>query len=128
MPAIVDATAPRRVWRQIAREQISRFAEVQLVCPSEICGSRERAARWKLDRVPWPQREVVRAAAGPDIVLDYEPSLNPDLTIYTDVQTPWTAIHEVLGLVRRLRLSAAGTGRRAGDADDIGTEGSESAR
>ena len=39
---IVDATAPRRVWREAARELIPRFAEVQLVCPAEICVERER--------------------------------------------------------------------------------------
>src|SRR5262249_4322667 len=34
---IVDATAPRRGWREAAREQIRRFAEVQLMCPVEVC-------------------------------------------------------------------------------------------
>ena len=35
---IIDATAPRRRWRELARELIARYAEVQLVCPPEVCG------------------------------------------------------------------------------------------
>src|SRR6266700_1041473 len=34
---IVDATAHRRVWRDLARASIERFAEVQLECPIEVC-------------------------------------------------------------------------------------------
>src|SRR5262249_26403609 len=45
---ILDATAPRRAWREAARKWITHFAEVQLVCPSEICEERERATRWGL--------------------------------------------------------------------------------
>ena len=47
-PVIVDATAPARAWRQLARQTIPRFAEVQLICPSSVCGNRERAVRWHL--------------------------------------------------------------------------------
>src|SRR5439155_7904676 len=39
---IVDATAPRRAWRELARGLIARFAEVQLVCPRAACHERER--------------------------------------------------------------------------------------
>ena len=48
VPVVMDATAPRRAWRNLARGTIARFAEVQLVCPPEVCGARERAARWGL--------------------------------------------------------------------------------
>ena len=44
---VVDATAPRRVWRALAREIVGAFAEVQLVCRSEVCLDRERAVRWR---------------------------------------------------------------------------------
>ena len=45
---IIDAAAPRRSWRQAAREMIPCFAEIYLVCPMEVCVDRERAARWGL--------------------------------------------------------------------------------
>ena len=86
---IVDATAPRRAWRKLARDLVTHFAEVQLVCPRELCSTRERATRWRLGaRPPAPPRE--RAAADtPDVVLDYEPALNPELVLRTDIQAEW---------------------------------------
>ena len=102
IPVVVDATAPRRIWREIARGLIGRFAEVQLVCPREVCLARERAARWSLDQTPWPDHSPASLSADPDIVLDYEASLQPELVVYTDVQTPSTAVDEVLVLTRSL--------------------------
>ncbi len=97
---IVDATAARRAWREMARGLIARFAEVQLVCPREICRERERAVRWRLGgRVP-AQPPVV--AAAPDFALDYEHSLSPELILYTDVQDLWSAVEDVLHLAHRL--------------------------
>ena len=96
--AIVDATAPRRAWRELARDLIAHFAEVQLVCPREVCLDRERAARWGLGG-----RSLTRAVAeAPDLVLDYERSLRPELTLYTDVQDLRGAVEEVLRLATRL--------------------------
>jgi adenylylsulfate kinase len=99
---IVDATAPRRAWRETARELIPRFAEVQLVCPQETCIERERAARWQLGR-EWTIRPTGPAEPrAPDLALDYEESLRADLTLHTDTQDLWTAVQQVLFLVRRL--------------------------
>lgn len=98
---IVDATAPRRAWREAARMLIPCFAEVQLLCPVEICGERERATHWgppAADEVPG----TVRPPA-PDIVLDYEESFRPELALRTDVHDVWTAEEQILVLVHRLR-------------------------
>ena len=98
---IVDATAPVRAWRHLARERIARFAEVQLLCPSEVCASRERAVRWRL--LGCAHRDAPpRALDRPDIVLAYEHAVAPELTIYTDVQDPWSAADMVLRLAMRL--------------------------
>jgi adenylylsulfate kinase len=94
---IVDATAPRRVWRALARELVNTFAEVQLVCPPEICVSRERSVRWGVR--PCPHASDV----APDIVLEYEYSLNPDLVLDTATRSEWTAREDLLRLARRLR-------------------------
>jgi len=96
---IVDATAARRAWRDVAREIVPRFAEIQLVCPAEVCMERERITRW-------------RRAAGegrgtaPDIALHYEESLRPDLVLDTSVHHQWAAAEEILLLVRRLHRAA----------------------
>ena len=100
LTVIVDATAPRRAWRALARDLAGSFAEVQLVCPPEICLTRERAARWGPH--PYPHR----GNTAPDIVLDYEYSLRPDLVLDTGTRSEWSAAAELLQLARRLRRRA----------------------
>ena len=102
---IVDATASRRVWREGARSLIPCFAEVQLLCPAEICLERERAVHWGLAS----GLDVSRSgtARAPDIVLDYEESSRPDLALRTDVHDVWTEVEQILILVQRLRSALA---------------------
>jgi hypothetical protein len=44
--------------------------------------------------------------AAPDLGLDYESALSPDLMLHTDVVDAWTAADEVLHLVDRLERAA----------------------
>ena len=107
LAVIVDATAPARAWRELARELIPRFAEVQLLCPAEVCATRERAVRWRLmGCAHCPPR---RHNAAPDIVLAYEPSLQPDVTIRTDFGDADSAAASVVRLARRLHRIAVTT-------------------
>ena len=69
---IIDAAAPRRSWRQAARELVPCFAEVYLVCPVEVCVDRERAARWGLGGTAPAVPPPIGGDAAPDIILDYE--------------------------------------------------------
>lgn len=103
---VVDATAHHRRWRRLAREMIPRFAEIQLACPPEICAERERAARWRLTG---SSRDVGEPAGGGDVdlILDYEPALCPELTIYTDVQDCATAASDVLFVAEGFHRRAA---------------------
>jgi adenylylsulfate kinase-like enzyme len=93
---VVDATAPRRIWRALAREITAAFAEVQLICPPETCLDRERAVRW--GRRPCPHRGGVAV----DIVPQYEYSLSPDLLVDTAARSEWAAGEDLLRLARRL--------------------------
>ncbi|HET7875372.1 MAG TPA: adenylyl-sulfate kinase [Methylomirabilota bacterium] len=104
---VVDATAPRRVWREAARALIPRFAEVQLLCPTEICIERERARRWRLCASAYGPPARVAPAGTPDIGLGYEESLTPELVIRTDVHDLWSAAQQILYLVARLNRMAA---------------------
>ncbi len=100
LPVIVDATASRRIWREAARSLVPRFAEVQLLCPVEVCLERERAAHWGLlAGRDGPRRAT---ASAPDIVLDYEDSFRPDLMLRTDLHEVWDSVEQVLALVQRL--------------------------
>jgi adenylylsulfate kinase len=107
---IVDATAPRRAWREAARALIPRFAEVQLLCPTETCIERERAGRWRLCAAApggRPRGDLVEA---PDIGLGYEESLRPELVIRTDVHDLWSAAQQILYLAARLHRIASAEG------------------
>jgi adenylylsulfate kinase-like enzyme len=107
VPVIVDATAPRRAWRRLARRLITHFAEVQLVCPYEICGDRERAGRWHLGSEP--PASCARHAA-PDTVLGYEGSLDPELALHTDTPNLAANVEALLRLALRLQHAAATAG------------------
>jgi adenylylsulfate kinase len=109
VPVIVDATAPRRAWRRLARELIAHFAEVQLVCPDEICGERERATRWHLGVPPSPPPSGGPASA-PDLVLGYECSLGPELTLHTDTPNLAANVEALLRLALRLQHAATSAG------------------
>lgn len=112
VPVIIDATAPRRRWRALARELIPHYAEIQLVCPAEICCDRERVTRWNLPSCSYGGRPRAFVADRPDVVPDYEPSLNPELTIHTDVRDPWSVTEEILGLAHRLHRAALASASR----------------
>lgn len=43
---LVAATAPRRAYRQAARERMGRFAEVYVECPPEVCRARDPKGLW----------------------------------------------------------------------------------
>jgi adenylylsulfate kinase-like enzyme len=96
LTVVVDATAPRRAWRALAREITGTFAEVQLVCPPEICLDRERTVRW--GRRPGPHR----GGDAPDVVPEYEYSLSPDLLLDTAARSEWADADDLLRLARRL--------------------------
>jgi adenylylsulfate kinase len=101
---IVDATAARRAWREAARTLIPCFAEIQLLCPTDVCLERERAVRWGLTF-----EAPARAAAKPDIAFDYEEATRPDLAIRTDVYDAHAAAERVLAMIRHLATGSVRT-------------------
>jgi adenylylsulfate kinase len=99
VPVLIDATAPARRAREIARERIAAFAEVQLACDPDTAARRDRAVRWRLApcaRAPMP-------ADRPEVVIGYEPALNPELTLRTDVVDVPSAAAAVVALAERLQ-------------------------
>jgi adenylylsulfate kinase len=44
---LIAATASRQAYRQAAREQIARFAEVHMECPPQVCRARDPKGLWE---------------------------------------------------------------------------------
>jgi adenylylsulfate kinase len=96
LTVVVDATAPRRAWRTLARELTGTFAEVQLICPEDVCLDRERAVRWGRQACPHG------GGGTPDVVPEYEYSDNPELLLDTATRSEWATAEDLLRLARRL--------------------------
>ena len=104
---VVDAAAPRRAWRELARTLTGAFAEVQLVCPLEVCAERERAERWR------PHPGAHGAAGEPEWPTTYEYAVNPELIVDTAAHSEWSAAEDVLALARGLLARGAPKGEPA---------------
>ena len=105
-PVLVDATAHRRRWRDLARACITRFAEVQLDCPLEVCVSRE--ATRPCGFAP----RAIYAGAGrpgatvPGVDVAYERATAAELVIDTERVMPDTAADRVAALALSLERTA----------------------
>jgi adenylylsulfate kinase len=80
-PVIVDATANRRAYRDAARARITRFAEVFVDTPLEVCKARDPKGLYR----------AARAGASstlPGAQADYEPPLAAELVVRGDQGTP----------------------------------------
>lgn len=100
---MVDATAPRRACRDLARQIVGTFAEVQLVCRPETCLDRERTVRWR----PWRCSHGGTQVPGPDLAIEYEYSLAPDLLLDTETRSEWMTAEDLAGFARRLLATTA---------------------
>lgn len=75
---IFDATANRREYRDIARRLTTRFLEVLVQCPLDVCKARDKKGTYQ------------KAAEGssktvPGVQEDYEPPLSPDMIIQSSL-------------------------------------------
>jgi adenylylsulfate kinase len=90
-PVLFDATASRRTYRDRARIQIARFAEVFVDTPLEICRARDPKGLYRSGRT----------STLPGVHAVYEPPLAPELVIRGDAGTPEEGAAAVLGLLER---------------------------
>lgn len=106
VPVLIDATAHRRVWRQLARQLIPAFAEVQLQCPVEVCREREQSRRGGHAPAGIYAHGRQPGATVPGVDVAYEPSPDAELTVDTRAADTWTQVQEVVYLARRLERQA----------------------
>jgi len=116
---IVDATANRRAYRNLARTLIPRFAEVYLRCPPAVCRERERRRLGGYAPRHIYERADREGAPVPGVGVPYEAPEAPELIIESGGVGPPEAVDRILDLVDRLegRVPAgAATLWRAGSA------------
>lgn len=90
---IFDATASRRIYRDVARGMIRRFAEVAIECPLALCMQRDLKGTYRKGR----QGE---SGAVPGLQEPYEAPLDPELRIDTTTVGPDEAARKILMLIR----------------------------
>jgi len=96
---IIDATGNMRRWRDLARQLISRYGEVYLTCPIEICIRREQE---RVETREAPKNVYKKGAAGwpvPGVSVPYEEPLRPELEIATDKMSLEDIVQKVEELI-----------------------------
>lgn len=87
---IIDATGNRRRHRDEARRRITRFAEIYLKCPLEVCMQREKGRKRRFGA---PSHIYAKAKTGasktvPGVGVPYEIPLSAELTVDTSLLRP----------------------------------------
>lgn len=96
-PVIFDATANRRAYRDLARKNIARFAEVFVDTPLEVCMARDTKglyAKGRTATLPGPQAP-------------YEAPLAAELVVSGDRGTPRQAASAIVGVLEEKGWLAA---------------------
>jgi len=81
---IIDATANRRRYRDLARELIADFAEIYLRCPLESCVRREEERSAEYAPKDIYKRSKSKAASVPGVNVAYEEAESPELIIESE--------------------------------------------
>ena len=98
---IIDATANRRRYRDEAKRSITRYAEIYLKCPIEVCMERERRRRRRFGA---PSDIYAKARTGasktvPGVGVPYEVPLSPELTVDTSKLRPKQSTEQIVQFV-----------------------------
>jgi adenylylsulfate kinase len=89
VPVIFDATANRRVYRDRARQQISKFLEVYVECPLATCIARDPKGIYRRAREG-------AAETVPGLQTSYEAPEKPEVVLQGDREAPEDAARRVI--------------------------------
>jgi len=78
---IIDATANRRRYRDLARSLIPNFAEVFIRTPLEVCMEREMKRTAKFSPKDIYKKATAEKAAVPGVNVAYEEPLSPEIEV-----------------------------------------------
>jgi protein-L-isoaspartate(D-aspartate) O-methyltransferase len=107
-PVIFDATAHRRAWRDLARAALPAFAEIQLLCPLDVCRQREAGRSPGAAPRGIYARATMPGARVPGVNVDYEPARSPELRIDTTLNSVEEAAATIVAFVQQRFLAVAG--------------------
>lgn len=94
---IFDATANRRSYRNRAREQISRFMEVYVDCPLEVCEARDPKGIYRMAREG-------KATHVPGLQSEYEPPQNAEIVIQGERDDPRESARRIIEVLTAKRF------------------------
>ena len=89
VPVIFDATANRRLYRDWARQQISKFVEVYIECPLATCMARDPKGIYR-------RAHEGKASTVPGLQAAYEAPDKPELILHGDKDAPEDAARSVI--------------------------------
>ncbi len=85
---IVDATANKRRYRDMARSIIPNFAEIYIRAPIEVCIDRERERKAEFAPKDIYRKAALEKAAVPGVNVSYEEPLSPEIEVDTMTMSP----------------------------------------
>ncbi len=94
---LFDATANRRVHRDLARETIPAFIEVYVDCPIAVCRTRDYKGTYKL-------ADTGKSQTVPGVQDAYEAPEHPELCLATKDLSPDQAADRVMALLAERRF------------------------
>jgi protein-L-isoaspartate(D-aspartate) O-methyltransferase len=106
-PVIFDATAHRRAWRDLARAALPAFAEIQLLCPLEVCRQREAGRPHGAAPPGIYGRATSPGARVPGVNVEYELARSPELRIDTTLNSVKDAAATIVAFVQDRFLAAS---------------------
>ncbi len=85
---IVDATANRRRYRDLARKLVQNFAEAYIKAPLDVCIARESERRAEFSPKDIYKKAAEEKAAVPGVNVSYEEPLAPEIVADSAVMAP----------------------------------------
>ncbi len=78
---IIDATANRRSYRDLARSLVSDFAEIYIRAPLDVCIARESRRRAEFAPKDIYRKSTEKGATVPGVNIAYEEPLMPEISV-----------------------------------------------
>jgi len=99
---IIDATANRREYRDLARVLIPEFAEIYIRCPLETCEKREAMRRGQPVENDLYKRALDGTLMGrlPGVSAPYEEPEHPEVVVRSDLLSPQESAKRIMAYIQ----------------------------